>query len=306
MLLLFAFATLLGAHRPEGWHFSPCRDGSGFPPGTVAVFGGRTVDGGVLWILDASEHPALLSIAGRGASPDRRPLRNDEPLDASNSGLARARDGSLCALSASGRSLQCFDGRSGERVSLRPLPSRAQGVWSIAGSLGWAGFESRANRALVSIEKPDGFAPAAIVRSRGGPTSMETLTANLFACGLGTADRTPCWFLDSAELLDVAGNGPPARIALPPAARPARSYPVRDAAMTDRGVFWLLLNDPPSRPGALAGDGLRLLRLENASGGRAEVHPLPRPARAVLRADAEDALLLFRDGGAATCGGIAE
>ena len=76
--------------------------------------------------------------------------------------------------------------------------------------------------------------------------------------------------------------------------------------MTDRGVFWLLLNDPPSRPGALAGDGLRLLRLENASGGRAEVHPLPRPARAVLRADAEDALLLFRDGGAATCGGIAE
>ncbi len=306
MLLLFAFAALLGAHRPEGGPFFRCSDSTGFPPGTVAVFGGRTVADGIVWILDASEHPALLSIASPGTSPVRRPLQSTEPLDASNSGIALGRDGSLCALSASGRSLQCFDGRSGERVSIRPLPSKAQGVWSMAGTLGWAAFESRADRTLVAIEKKDGFAPSPFVRSRGGSTPVEILTANLFTCGLGTPDWTPCWFLDSPELLDVPAKGPAARIALPPTARLARSYPIRDAARTDRGVFWFVLNDPPSRREALAGDGLRLLRLEHVSGGRADVHPLPRPARAVLRADPEAALVLFRDGGAATCGGAAE
>ncbi|MEO8430220.1 MAG: hypothetical protein ABI592_01840 [Acidobacteriota bacterium] len=299
--LFVAFATLLGAHRPEGGPFFSCRDAVGFPPGTVATYGGRMVVGETLWMLDASaDHPALLSITGPGTSPARRPVRLEEPLDVPNTGLARAADGRLCALSASDKSLQCFDATAKD-ASVRTLPSRAQVLLSMFGTLAWVAYEPHADRPLVFLEKGDGtFAAAEFVRSRGGPTLEDALVANLFICGLASSDRIPCWFLDGSDLRRVSRAGKATPIRLPEAARAASSYPIRDAAAAEGGILWLVLNDPPTRPGRRAGPPLRLMRLEEAT-GKFETHALPRPAQGILRADAKSALLLFRDGGAATC-----
>ncbi|MEO8190871.1 MAG: hypothetical protein ABI682_11070 [Acidobacteriota bacterium] len=176
-----------------------------------------------------------------------------------------------------------------------------QGVWNVAGVMSYATFGSERGRSMVMTEKTEGrpFAPVPS-RSEAGPLSG--MLTNLFSCGTGTADQTPCWFLEPAEILILSREKPPRRIAVPALKGMASHYPIRSLLLTE-DVIWFLVNDPPSRPELIAGDGKRLAHWDRHS-NTVRSYSLPGPARGLVEGDAKTVLIVFRDGTVKRCGDL--
>lgn len=273
-----------------------CAGRAGFSTGTVGVFAGRHTHGNTTTILDLGKTSSLLSWHWGVSTPHRVDLgREGSSLDPS--GLARAADGTLCALAHLGRHLRCLDERSGTTAGDRALPTRAQGIWDVAGRLIYADYELRPDRPLLHTEDGKSFSS---LRSRGMADSLGTMTANLFTCGVGLAGSTPCWFLASNSVAMVEASGLVREIDLAAQLAPGGRYPLRDATAAADGRFWLLVNDPPASQESLAGDARRLIRY-SPSERRFESLELPSAARAILDAGGDSAFILFKDGSAADC-----
>lgn len=307
--ILAAAAAGLAPRAPE----TPCAGRTGFASGTVGELGGRMRDKGSLYILDNSERPSVLVLSASCEAPQRIPLQSEGRLQ--TGGIARASDGSLCALTPDGRHIDCFDEASGRRLRQHALDGRAQSVWTIRGRLAYARFEPQPGRPLIYRESTRGFEPDGAFTSRAATLrpdlpfrapSLEaaSMVENLVQCGLGTPLSVPCWRVLTGEIRSVGafnstGDGP--EFLLPELPHRARAFPLRDALRTPTGVLWLLVNDPPEKRDEPVGPGRRLVRLHE---GRMRVVALDLPARLILDGDDEGVLLLFRDGSASRRGPV--
>ncbi len=282
-----------------------CAGRTGFASGTVGEVAGRLRDRGSLYLLEDSPRPSVLVFPASCAEPRRIPLRSESRFP--SGGLARASDGSLCALSGDNRRIECFDESSGRRVRQSELDVRAQSVWTIRDLLMYARFEQQAGRPLLFRESGNGFEPDRAFMSRPpvprpdfpfrapGPEAAG-MVENLVQCGLGTSESVPCWRMLTGELRFVGPPGGGAEIPMPDVPGRARAFPLRDALQTPSGVLWLLVNDPPENRDQPAGLGRKLVRMQK---GQMRVAPLEPPARMLLDGDDTGVLLLFRDGSAA-------
>lgn len=297
---LLAHAILVGAASTR----NPCAGRTGFPAGTVGELGGHMRDRGTIYVLESSEHPSVLVLPSSCEPPRRVFLQSVGRLQFG--GIARAADGSLCALSVEGHRIECFDESSGRPLRRYELVSRVQAIWTIRGGLAYARYEPTAGRPLLFFEGSSGFSSDRSFTSRGAPSESEILfrapgpeaaamVANLIQCGLGSPGAVPCWRMLTGEMRLVGrASDTPAfpTIEIPNA---ARSFPIRDVLRTEAGVLWLIINDPMERKDEPVGPGRRLLRFQS---GRGRVQDLAAPARAILDGDDGAVLVLFRDGSA--------
>ena len=172
----------------------------------------------------------------------------------------------------------------------------------MAGMMSYVPFNNEGGRSVLITETASESALLASPPWRHGDGLMRGILANLFSCGTGTAEQTPCWFLEPAEILIISRGNPPRPIPVPALAGIASRYPVRSVLLT-HDVLWLLVNDPPSRPELLAGDGKHLVRWDRRS-RTVQPYSLPAPARGLIQGNSQNAVVVFRDGGVKRCGDL--
>ncbi len=300
MFLPLALFALMSSDVAAGNGFEGCAGRAGLGSGTVAHFGGSHASEESIYVLDASDPPSFLVIPKAG-TPRRIGLPDPRrPLD--RSGLGRAKDGSLCVLSSGGRMLLCFDPNSGVQTREQAFPSRMQGIWDVAGAMAYAAYDNESGRSLLTAEKASDTAALSPLHSRSGDNLLGRMQANLFSCGTGTADQTPCWFLEPAELMILSRDRPPLRMPVPALPGIAKQYPIRSLLLTE-DILWLLVNDPPSQPALIAGEARRLVQW-NRRANTVRSYSLPPRAKALIDANSRNALVLFRDGRAERCGDL--
>lgn len=285
---------------------APASSLAGGPPRLVGEFGGRTIAGREILVLDVAP-PAIRRI-------DRRTLRaRTTPLSVAGDaldpyGIAADGDGTLWALSDKGRNLVRFSATTGERLEDRKLPEPGQGVAGLWDRIGVVAIRLRADEPLLLAAGKDGLHPFSSILSRAAPDVTGHLIRNLLRCGSGTGDALACWFLAGPpEVLLVRRNGTATRISVPsfarlaPRAAPIRDpgaglvFPVRDA-FVEPGGLWILSNQEgdrtPLEEGAVRGRHVSLVR----EGRTRRVVGLDREARAILDAGARRLVLLYSDG----------
>ena len=276
------------------------------PPRLVGEFGGRTVSGNDILVLDVAP-PAIRRIDRRTLSVRTTPLLAGDTTVAPY-GIAADREGTVWALSDKGRTLVRFSADTGERLTKRGLREPGQGVTALGDRIGVVAIRLRAGEPLLLAARGDGLAPFSSILSRTGVGPAAHLIANLLRCGSGF-DTVPCWFLAGPpEVLLVHGDGSVTRTSVPSFARAAsrRSYrrepgsefvyPVRDAFLGAEGL-WILSNQEgdrtPLEKGAVRGRHVTLVR----EGRPVRNVALHREARAILDAESSRLMILYADGG---------
>jgi hypothetical protein len=278
------------------------------PPRLVGAFGGRTVAGTDIVVLDLSA-PAIRRI-------DRRSLRvRTTPLAPGGArldpyGIATRDDRSLLVLADKGRNLVRFSALTGEKLETRQLPEPAQGVTTLwnGRAVGVVPIRLRSGEPMLLAVSESGLRPFSSIVSRSQAGAAAHLVANLLRCGSGDGESLPCWFLAGPpEVALVRRDGAVARLAVPSLAveRPERapssdpaagfSYPVRDA-LVEAGRLWVLTNQEGDRTPLEAG-AVRARHIAVVREGRPRSWiPLGREARAILDATEGRLVLLYADG----------
>ena len=278
------------------------------PPRLVGEFGGRTVAGTDIVVLDVAA-PAIRRI-------DRQSLRvRSTPLAAGNArldpyGIATRDDRTLSVLADKGRNLVRFSSVTGEKLETRKLPEPAQGVTTLwnGRTVGIVPIRLRSGEPMLLAEAEPGLRPFSSIVSRSAAGAAAHLIANLLRCGSGDGESLPCWFLAGPpEVALVRRDGTVARVAVPllaversgqaPRADPAAGfvYPVRDALL-EGGGLWVLANQEGDRT-PLEERAVRARHVAVVKEGRPHPWiPLGREARAILDARVDRLVLLYADG----------
>jgi hypothetical protein len=274
------------------------------PDGPVGDFGGRSIEGDSIRILDLSV-PELRRIDRATLRSSRRKLSGfDVALDPY--GFAAGGDGTVWILGGKGRFLLRFSETTGALLEKHSLAEPGQGVTDLWGRVGLVAVRLRPEEPLLLRREGREFLRFSSVASRRAADVTAALIRNLFRCGSGTVDAIPCWFTAGpAEILLVGPDGsvrtaPVPSYALPPSAArgseaPVLTYPVRDAFGGDDGL-WILSNQEGDRTPLDAGArrGRHVVRVRE--GRSDEIVRLDREARAILDANRRGVVLLFADG----------
>lgn len=267
------------------------------------VIGGRVEDrAGVVWLLAGGNAMVRVDLDARRAR--RIPLQLG-PADQCW-GLAQLEDGSMWSLKGRRALVRLEeDGRIAREI---PLPSAHLGLFASGDLLLYqrADFTSPAPALLAgSPGDPDPHPWSRVTtRSFDGLARASAAALNMVSCGISRADERACWFPDEAAVALIDRSGRTRRLELSgldvvPAAvlltseNPPR--PVRDAYIDETGGL-LVLGSGKRPPGEPDQPGGWLLARYGSAGQSIGMTALSEPARLILRASSQRAVLLTSAG----------
>lgn len=260
-------------------------------PAPEAIIVGRTVCGGITWLLNQKKQLVAIGIEQRRISVQAiAGFRSEEDPW----GLACLSDGSLWTL-ASARTLAGIRSHAvTDRTSL-PLPRFA--LFATGDHLLYAEMPVVVGKPVLATGRaspPFAQRPWVGLLGRTAPSSVGQLTKNLIGCGIGVGEQIPCWFAD--ENLISIGDGTAqtvrrAPISNSPGVDP--TLPIRDVALAGPDRVWVLARAARGIAGTQPGGRLIATdRLGTASQG-VDLRPA---ARLILAATETTCWLLTIDG----------
>jgi len=283
-------------------HAAPPAEG----PALITGYGGRVSASAGTAILDLGSRPRVLRFPRDVAAGGELFLTGADVL-LDPYGLAVPGDGTIWTLGDKGRALLRFGQEDGRLVEKRRLPSPCQTIAGAGTRVFFALIRIGGREPLLGRADNGGFRPFSDLVSRGAPDRLSAAVRNLFRCGSGVGDETPCWFMAGPpEVFLIGPDGRVRRVAAPdfveeapaadsadPAAR--YSYPIRDVFLL-QDSFWVLSNQEgakiPGQEGAVRGRHAVLVR----AGRSRRVVSLEREARAILLAGERTLTLLYANG----------
>jgi hypothetical protein len=236
----------------------------------------------------------------------RHATRHPVPQDLARAcwGLASLTDGSLWTLKNM-YTLARLD-QAGSVLEELALSAPHLGVFSHGDRLLYMRAAQQPSQPVLEVGPPGEKhrQPWSALRARTLNLSKGAAAAlNMVACGVTRTAEQPCWFPEETTLsmistdgatrrLDLAGLDRVAPEVLLTAARAAR--PIRDAFVDDSGAVWVIGSGRPE-PGVDLQGGW-LLGKYDTTGRAVFLDRLPGPARLILHAGGDRALLLGGDG----------
>jgi hypothetical protein len=298
---LSLFTTALGACRP-----GPLARDPGLLP-LAPVFGpivasevisGRADEGDGVWMLAGGTSLVYVDLAAH------RVRRVAIRLGAGELcwGLARLEDGSLWTLK--GRHAVIQIGPEGAITREVALADPHLGLFGAADRLVYqqASFTPPGPALRAGVPGETGTVPWSDMTTRPFDRLARgsSIALNMVACGGSALPQRPCWFPDEAAVSLIDARGATRTIALRgldvvspeillTSENPQR--PVRDAYLDREGRIWVL-SSGTAPPGGSVRPGGWLLARYGPHGEPMGMRRLPEPARLILRAAPDRALLL--------------